>query len=776
MKISLAWLRTLIDTGDSPEQLADLLTNTGLEVEHLDEIETIRGGLRGLVVGEVLQCRPHPNADKLTICEVNYNSGELVQIVCGAPNVRPGQKVVVAPVNTTIYPTNGEAFTIKKAKIRGESSMGMICAEDEIGLSSDHAGILVLDPSAEVGSSVADHFAVQSDYCIEIGLTPNRGDAISHLGVARDVHAVTGNPIRLPKIWEGDFNGNTPFQVHVEDPELCPRYAGAVLRNIGVQASPDWLQARLRAIGLKPINNVVDVTNFVMHEIGQPIHAFDLNHIRGGIVVRKARPGEELITLDEVKRSFKGEELVIADAEKILAIAGVFGGHDSGVSPSTTSIFIESATFNPGSVRRTARQFGLNTDASFRYERGTDPEIPVFALQRVVQLLNELCAAQPDSDLIDVYPVPVRPASFELNTNWLNAFCGTEAEPMEIKSILERLDMEVSGDGESFQLEIPAYRVDVKRPVDVAEEFLRIYGYNRVDIPEIVRMTPSASGAFSETQLRNKLANNLSAIGFLEIMNNSQTRLDLTEEARVQILNPLSQEYAAMRTSLLPGMLDALSYNWKRRNGNLMLYEFGKTYFSTETGYSEREELLISGSGDLRESNWQGNGGTFDYFYLKSIVNALWRQSGLSGDAPENLVEYGNVPKGKLRELDIDAPVPYARIDWTGWVRKARKARFNLEDIPKFPVVKRDISAVLDRSVLFSAVAETVRKQSGRYYRDINCFDVYQGDKLEPGKKAYAFSVYWYDDQKTMNDAQIDQLLRKTIEALERDLSAVIRR
>jgi len=777
MKISYDWLSNLIDLDPDPNKVSALLTNTGLEVEHLDEIELIKGGLKGLVIGQVMTCSKHPNADKLKITTVDIGADENLQIVCGAPNVSEGQKVVIAPVNSVLHPVGHEPFTIKKAKIRGEHSHGMICAEDEIGLGTDHDGIIVLPDTAPIGGSVSDFYNVKSDHVIEIGLTPNRGDAISHFGVARDIKAVTGNSIRFPKIFNSDTQGRGNLKIKVDSPELCPRYCGILLTDLKIGPSPEWMQNHLRSIDQNPINNVVDITNYVLHELGQPIHAFDWDKVKGGITVREAKPGERLVTLDNEERKFQGGELLICDDSKALAIGGVYGGLDSGVSDSSVNIMIESAYFDPGSIRKTARQFGLNTDASFRFERGTDPDMVEKALRRVVQLLVEYADAKVDSSIVDIYPEKRSSFQFEIDIAWLNSFCGTQLNRKEIKSILEALDIACIDTEGGFDLKVPPYRVDVTRPVDIAEEVLRIYGYNNVEIPTRLSMTPAIGGTFSAYAIQNRVANLLSDNGFLEIMNNSQTSADRVEgEDAVALLNPLSREYSHMRTELLSGLTNALSYNWKRKSEDLKFYEFGKIYKNADGHYTEERQLIIGGTGLVTSKNWISSDMQFDHYFVKSTVELIFNSCGISLDKMSRLVQFGVKRASELKNDDINSDLNFAVINWDGFIKASRRAKFKLQAIPKYPLVKRDLSAVIDTSVHFQNVEEIVRKACKKYFRGINCFDVYEGDKLGKGKKAYAFSIFLYDEQKTMNDKQIDGLLNQTIAVLEKEIGALIRR
>ena len=613
-------------------------------------------------------------------------------------------------------------------------------------------------------------------HCIEIGLTPNRGDAISHFGVARDLKAFYGRETCFPTIDHSDFSGSAIMDIDIQDTDACPRYAGVILENITVGESPDWLKTRLRSIGLSPINNVVDVTNMVMHEVGQPIHAFDLEQINGGIVVRRAKKGEKLITLDDIERELGEQDLVIADHKDPVALAGVFGGINSGVSDQTKSVFIESAYFDPGTVRRTAKRFALNTDSSFRYERGTDPNLPVKAVRRIVQLLSEVCGAKVNSQLYDHYPKPIANLEFELDLKWLNTFCGTAFPKERVISILNALDISAEGESDVLRLSVPPYRPDVTRPVDVAEEVLRIYGYNEVEIPRRISMTPANAIHFDKHKLRNRVADHLSSVGFLEIMNNSQTSEENADESAVKILNPLSNEYAVMRTDLISGVVQSLSYNWKRKIQDIRVFEFGSVYSKTDEAYKEEEQLIIAGTGKLREENWYGKSEEFDYFYLSSMIDQMLDLSKLDRSAKEPLVEFGRLPRKQLKQYDIESDVVYAVIDWKKWIRKASKARFELQDVPKYPLVKRDISAVISSDTPFESIEKVIRKACGKYFKYLNCFDVFEDEKLGAENKAYAFSVFMYDEEKTMNDKQIDKLFEKMLKALETELNASIRR
>ncbi len=778
MIVSYKWLKTLIDFKLSVDDVSDLLTNTGLEVEKVNAVDSVKGGLKNLVIGQIVACEKHPDADRLSVTKVDLGYGEPLNIVCGAPNVAVGQKVVVAPVGSTIHPLDGDSFKIKNAKIRGVESHGMICAEDEIGLGSNHDGIIVLGEDGELGSSAADYFNVESDYQIEIGLTPNRGDATSHLGVARDIKAVTGLDVILPEINEVKASKSAGYKIDIKDSKLCPRYTGILLKNVHVTESPDWLKKRLISIGSKPINNVVDVTNFVLHELGHPIHAFDADKVEGDtIAIRLSKRGEKITTLDEVERELTGDELLIADTHKPLAIAGVFGGKDSGITETTTKVFIESAYFDPGTIRKSAKAQGLNTDASFRYERGCDPEITVRALHRVVDLLNQTAGAEPASSISDEYPNPLLPAQITLNLLWLNKFCGTEMDAEEVITILKRLDFQVSNtSSNNLKLIAPLYRSDVQRPVDVAEEVLRIYGYNRVEIPSRVAFTPAISEDKNMFNLQARISQILSGLGFFEIMNNSQTRVVDASDRAVKILNPLSAELAVMRTDMLPGMLSSMAYNLNRKNKNLAFYEFGKTYGQNGDSYYEQQRLQLAVTGSSTRKNWTTREEIADFYFVKGVISAMAGQLGISAKQMTKLAKIEGVSANKLKAFDVKQSVWSCSIDMDKLHGIYVSARFELAEIPIYPVVVRDVSAVVDISVDFKEIEKIVHASCGAYFRDLEVFDVFKGEKLGEGKKAYAFSVYLYDEEKTMTDELTESLLEKLIANLETKVGALIRK
>lgn len=773
MLISYNWLQDFIEINESPEKLGEILTDTGLEVEKIHPVETIRGGLRGLVVGEVKTCVAAENSDKLKLTSVSIGQDTDLQIVCGAPNVAAGQKVVVATVGTTLYPTGHEGFKIKKSKIRGNVSEGMLCAEDEIGLGTSHDGIMVLDSKAEPGTPLADLLDIKTDYQIEIGLTPNRGDATSHLGTARDVRAKTERAIKLPKVADIERD-DVVIDIDIQDELACPRYTGILLDGIKVHESPNWLKERLVSIGLTPKNNVVDVTNYVLHELGQPIHAFDASLLDGNIVVRRANEGEIITTLDDVERKLGGFELLICDQNKPLALAGVFGGLKSGVTEKTTSVFIESAYFDPAVIRKCAKSQGLNTDASFRYERGCDPNITEFALRRVVQLLQEVAGAQCASGIVDRGQTEFSATNVKFSLTWLNAFCGTELTILEVTRILNLLDIQTTVSGEDISATVPPFRSEVTRPVDIAEEVLRIHGYNSVKIPEKISMRFGMKSN-DLREVTEKASSYLVGKGFLETMSNSQTVKNESENA-VEILNPLSIEYAIMRTDMRDGILKSVVFNLNRKNSVIKFFEFGKTYSKGEKGYSESNQLIVVASGTQEEVNWTTSKRNSDIYYIKGVVSGL---AQILGVKESKLLKNTCLTEGSAKEkklYGIKKDFVYAVINWDAVVSLSGKSKFRLEEIPKFPVVQRDLSVVLNKNVSFEELSKIVKNVAGNYLKNYDVFDVYTGDKLEEGKKSIAFSIMLYDSKQTMTDKKIDAIMSKIMTSIEDQLGGIIRK
>lgn len=820
MNISYNWLKEYIDFRLSPEELADALTSIGLEVGTVEEVESIRGGLRGIVIGKVLTCVAHPNSDHLHITTVDLGKGEPTQIVCGAPNVAAGQTVVVATVGTTLYDGDNE-FSIKKSKIRGVESFGMICAEDEIGIGTSHDGIIVLNEEVKPGTPAAEYYNLKSDWLIEVDLTPNRVDAASHYGVARDLSAwlaCHAEPSQLRRPSVEAFATDRPdgaVAVEVDDYEACPRYSGVTIRNIKVGESPEWLKNYLSAIGQRPINNIVDITNFILLGMGQPLHCFDVDKIDGGkIVVRKCKQDTPFTTLDGVERKLDERDLMICNADKPMCIAGVFGGLDSGVTESTTSIFLESAYFNPTSIRKTARRHGLSTDASFRYERGTDPNITMYCLKLAALMVKELAGGEICGEPVDIYPKEIKPYPVTLRYDYLNALVGKDIPSEKVDSIVKSLEMEIVNHSDnSIDLLVPTYRVDVQRPCDVVEDVLRIYGYNNVDFSRNLRASLSFKTITdSSNELRELISNQLTATGFNEILNNSLTAESyyegLTDEhhAPVKLLNPLSNDLNVMRMSLLFGGLEVIEHNVNRRDADLMLYEFGKIYsrdLSVESTaenpiapYSENERLGLWLTGNIRSGNWARPEEKATFFDMKAIVANIFARLGINGKEIElkpvkspfysNAVEIatrsgkqlgtlGIVAKAMLKRCDVKQEVIYADLDWTALVKLAVKKKVTYAPLPKTHPVKRDLALLLDEAVTMAQVEKIVRDSEKKLLRGVELFDVYQGKNLEPGKKSYAISITLQDDEKTLQDKQIEAVMGKITANLQKQLGASLR-
>ncbi len=810
MKISYNWLKQYVQTDKSPEEIAKILTDTGLEVDGIEKLESVKGGLQKVFVGEVLTCEKHPNADKLKVTTVRVD-GEPLQIVCGAPNVAAGQKVIVATVGATLYPKPEEAFKIKLSAIRGVESQGMLCAEDELGLGESHDGILVLDPETPVGMSAATYFELEDDYQIEIGLTPNRADAMGHIGVARDlvaylnVHQNADLKLQFPELKPLTIQQNSlQVSVKIEDETLCPRYAGISLTNVQVKASPAWLQKRLRAVGLSPINNVVDCTNYVMRELGTPLHAFDASFLKGNIVVKKAENGSKLITLDGVERKLDESNLVITNGTDNLAIAGVLGGLEGGISEKTTNIFIESAYFNPVSVRKTAKMHGLNTDASFRYERGVDVNLTLFALQRVVNLIQEVAGGEISMELIDLYPTKIENTKINFSLNKCETLIGTSIPSSVIEQILSNLDISiVEKNGDTWTLEVPPYRVDVLREVDVIEEILRIYGFNNVPLPEKLNTTLSFSSKPNVEKIQASLTELLVGLGFSEMMNNSLTRSSYVEklgknvlmlEHNVSMLNPLSQELDVMRQTLLFSALEVVAHNQNRQNPNLRLAEFGKTYKTVGGEYIENKRLILVVTGDKYAESWNTSSEKSTFYTLKGIVSTLLDRLGLKSFLQENALsesiledgiqlsilkksigELGWINKASKKHFGIKQDVFIADLDWDALIDSLKLVKVIYKEIPKTFEVRRDFSLLLDKQVSFAEIEKLAKQVDKKILKSINLFDVYEGEKLEKDKKSYAVSFFFQDAEKTLKDEQIDALMLKIRTELETKLAAQLR-
>ena len=799
MKISYNWLKEFIDTDKSPEEISTILTGTGLEVESLEKVQAIPGGLEGLVIGHVKECSDHPNSDHLHITKVDVGNGEDLQIVCGAANVAAGQKVVVAVVGAYVHPLEGEKFKINKSKIRGEVSEGMICAEDEISLGTSHEGIMVLADDAVPGTLAKHFFKVSDDYLFEIGLTPNRADATSHLGTARDIAAFLKISIKKPDVsaFKVD-NNNLKMDVVVENEQAAPRYSGVTISGIEVKESPKWLRERLAVIGVRAINNVVDVTNYVLHELGQPLHAFDADAIAGNkVVVKNCAEGTVFKTLDDVERKLSADDLMICDAEKPMCIAGVFGGADSGVKASTQSIFLESAYFNSVSVRKTSKRHGLKTDASFRFERGTDPDMTVFALKRAALLIQEVAGGTVSSDIFDHYPAPVAPFEVEVTYRNIDRLIGQAITHDEIKAIITGLDIQIVNEtAEGLSLKVPPYRVDVTRDVDVIEDILRIYGYNNIHIPTQIRASLNTSIRPDKDSVQNQLSDILTANGFNEIMSNSLTKSAYSDDldTAVKILNPLSSDLDVMRQTMLYSGLEAVAYNQNRRAADLKLYEFGKVYIVQDGKYTENQRFSIFITGANTEESWSQKGKTVSFYNLKSVVDGIIEKLNVSDFTVEDstckklayglqymrgnkqLVKFGSVAAPALKKADVSKEVFYADFNFDLIITLARKNKIIFQDVSKFPAVRRDLSLLIDKSVSFGALKQIAQKTERKLLKEVNVFDVYEGDKLPAGKKSYALSFIIEDMEKTLTDKAIDSIMQKLIYNLEKEAGAEIRK
>ena len=820
MNISYNWLKDYLDFDLQPDEVAAALTSIGLETGGVEEVQTIKGGLEGLVIGEVLTCEEHPNSDHLHITTVNVGGAEPLQIVCGAPNVAAGQKVVVAVNGTKLY-DGDECFTIKRSKIRGVESNGMICAEDEIGIGTDHAGIIVLPADAVVGTPAKEYYNVKSDYVLEVDITPNRVDATSHFGVARDLAAYlkqNGKPANLkrPSVDAFKIDDEVPaIEVVVENKEACLRYSGITIKNVTVKESPEWLQNRLKVIGLRPINNVVDITNYILHGVGQPLHSFDADKIKGNkVVVRSATEGAKFVTLDGVERTLTDRDLMICNVEEPMCIAGVFGGLDSGVTEQTKNVFLESATFHPTWIRKTARRFGLNTDASFRYERGLDPNQTVEVMKRAALLIQEVAGGTITGAIQDIYPVPVAPYRVELTYDKVNTLIGKVIPVETVKSILESLEMKiVSETAEGLVIDVPVYRIDVQRDVDVIEDILRIYGYNNVEFSDNVKSNLSYQTPTDRSyKLQNLISEQLCGCGFNEILNNSLTRSAYYDNLStypvshcVMLMNPLSADLNCMRQTLLFGGLESVEHNAKRKNGNIRFFEFGNCYDynidhkkedETLAEFSEDYRLGLWVSGSRVDNNWAHPNEKSSVYELKAYVeNMLVRlgvnlqkvifgnlandiySAGLSitTSSGRQLGTMGIVSPKICKELDIETDVYYAELSWTLLMKEIKKSKVTFSEISKFPAVKRDLALLLEKNVQFAEIEKIATESERKLLKDVALFDVYEGKNLPAGKKSYAVSFYLQDEGKTLNDKQIDAIMKKIQTNLEQKLGAQLR-
>ena len=808
MQISYNWLKQFIKPDWPSNKTAELLTDLGLEVEGITPFESVKGGLNGVVVGHILSCEKHLNADKLNVTLVDIGTMAPVQIVCGASNVTKGQKVPVATIGTTLYTAEGEAWQIKKGKIRGEESHGMICAEDELGLGVNHDGIMILDNNLIPGTPCSEVFEVELDEVFNIGLTPNRADAMSHFGVARDLKAglkqkEIDKELITPSVSQfGVDNRSLKIQVTIEDSKAAPRYCGLTISNLNVKPSPNWLQSRLRAIGAKPINNVVDVTNYVLHELGQPLHAFDAERIYGNkVIVKTLKAGTKFMTLDGEERSLHEDDLMICDAEKPMCIAGVFGGINTGVTEKTKAIFLESAYFDPVTVRRTAKRHGLNTDASFRFERGIDIENVEYALKRAALLIKELAGGDITSELVDFYPKRNEEHQVFLGFDKVYSLIGQEIPQDTIKSILTSLDIKVKNVTQAgLGLSIPSYRVDVKREVDVIEEILRVYGYNNINFDSKLNASIASTHRFEDYKLQGAIGDFLAAQGFFEIMANSLTSPEYDRflggsflETGVTMLNPLGTELSVMRQSLLFSGLEAISFNINRKSKNLKIFEFGKTYHSTKNGRIENKCLSLFLTGNRSSDSWTVSEKTTDFYLLKSIVTNILHRLGITETTSsptqntifgegiavmvksKELVSLGTVRQSILKKMDIKQECLYAEFQWDTIISIAKKNRISYKEIPKYPEVKRDFALLLDEMITFQDIYTIAKKTEKKHLKNITLFDVYTGDNLPAGKKSYAISFALQDDQRTLTDKQIDKIMAKLQKSYENQLGAELR-
>lgn len=799
MKISNNWLKDYIKTDLKTEKIGEYLTDIGLEVEGIEKYESVKGSLEGIVVGKVLTCEQHPNADKLKKTTVDVGNGKILNIVCGAPNVAAGQIVPVAVVGTKIHTKDGNSFDIKEAKIRGEVSQGMICAEDEMGLSDNHGGIMILDETYKIGDDFSKYFELSNDEVYEIGLTPNRTDAMSHYGVARDLNAFLVSNQMKSEFEKAvskplTIEGTTDFQLEVEDSELCPRYIGAVIENVKVSESPNWLKNRLKAIGLSPINNIVDITNFILHGFGQPLHAFDADKIKGKKVkVGVNKEGTKFTTLDGTERALNGSEIMIKDGENNpMCIAGVFGGQNSGVSNDTKTIFLESAYFNPIAVRKGAKFHGLNTDASFRFERGVDPNNVQTAITHAISMMEEISGGKLVGPLLEHYPKKIEDHYVILRFSKVEQILGTKIHKEKIKEILKSLDINVLNEIQNgLEISVPAYRADVTREIDVIEEILRIYGYNKIDSPQKISFTPVKLSFDDQDALENSWARTLQSNGFNEVMNNSLTTVKDETDA-VKLLNPLSGDLAFMRTSLMEGLLENADYNIKRKNSDIKFFELGKIYHKREGKYEERKQLAILVSGRNVAENWLQPKSATDFYYLKSYVKILLDKLNLNieeksledarfSDALElvsegkTIARLGKVSPQSLKDADLDQDCFYAEIELETCQSLRSKENLKFVDIPKFNKIRRDLALLIDKNISYNDLYKSAKKNPSKYLKNINLFDVYEGKNLPEGKKSYAMSFELLNEEKTLEEKEISEVMNSLIKSFQKEFSAELR-
>ena len=820
MNISYNWLKEYVDFTLTPDEVAAALTSIGLETGSVEEVQTIKGGLEGIVIGEVLTCEPHPNSDHMHVTTVNLGEGDPVQIVCGAANVAAGQKVVVATLGTKLY-DGDECFTIKKSKLRGVESNGMICAEDEIGLGTSHEGIIVLPADAVPGTLAKDYYNIKSDYVLEVDITPNRADACSHYGVARDLYAYlkqNDHETSLRRPSEEAFavdNNELPIAIEVKSAQACPRYAGVSVKGVTVKESPEWLKGKLNTIGLRPINNIVDITNYILHAYGQPLHCFDADKVKGSkVVVQTLAEGTPFVTLDGVERKLNENDLMICNAEEAMCLAGVFGGLESGTTEETKNVFIESAYFNPTSIRKSARRHGLNTDASFRFERGIDPNITIYALKQAALLIKELAGGTVSMDIVDVYPAPIADFKVELKYDYVNSLIGKEIPAETVKDIVTSLEMKIESEtAEGITLSIPPYRVDVQRPCDVVEDILRIYGYNNVEIPLALKSSLTTKNKEDRShRLQQLVAEQLVGCGFNEILNNSLTKAayyDGNETYRpenlVNLMNPLSNDLNVMRQTLLFGGLESIAHNANRKSADLRFFEYGNCYYYNKEKkdaekvlacYSEDYHLGLWLTGKRVSGSWAHADEDSSVYELKAYVENIFARLGLNmrslvvGNLTNGiystalsyntrggklLATVGIVSKKITKAFDIDNEVYYADINWKNVLQAIKSVKVSYTELSKFPSVKRDLALLLDKNVQFADIERIAYECERKLLKAVELFDVYEGKNLEPGKKSYAISFILQDEEKTLNDKQIDKIMSKLIASYEKQLGAKLR-
>ncbi|MBR5234674.1 MAG: phenylalanine--tRNA ligase subunit beta [Bacteroidaceae bacterium] len=820
MNISYNWLKEYVDFTLTPDEVAAALTSIGLETGSVEEVQTIKGGLEGIVIGEVLTCEPHPNSDHMHVTTVNLGEGDPVQIVCGAANVAAGQKVVVATLGTKLY-DGDECFTIKKSKLRGVESNGMICAEDEIGIGTSHEGIIVLPADAVPGTLAKDYYNIKSDYVLEVDITPNRADACSHYGVARDLYAYlkqNGHETSLRRPSDEAFaveNNELPIAIEVKSAQACPRYAGVTVKGVTVKESPEWLKDKLNTIGLRPINNIVDITNYILHAYGQPLHCFDADKVKGGkVVVQTLAEGTPFVTLDGVERKLSENDLMICNAEEPMCLAGVFGGLESGTTEETKNVFIESAYFNPTSIRKSARRHGLNTDASFRFERGIDPNITIYALKQAALLVKELAGGTVSMDIVDEYPNPIADFKVELKYDYVNSLIGKEIPAETVKSIVASLEMKIEEEtAEGITLSIPPYRVDVQRPCDVVEDILRIYGYNNVEIPLALKSSLTTKNKEDRShRLQQLVAEQLVGCGFNEILNNSLTKAayyDGNETYRpenlVNLMNPLSNDLNVMRQTLLFGGLESIAHNANRKSADLRFFEYGNCYYYNKEKkdaekvlacYSEDYHLGLWLTGKRVSGSWVHADEESSVYELKAYVENIFARLGLNmrsivvGNLTDGiysaalnyhthggklLATVGIVSKKITKAFDIDNEVFYADINWKNVLQAIKSVKVSYTELSKFPSVKRDLALLLDKNVQFADIERIAYECERKLLKAVELFDVYEGKNLEPGKKSYAISFILQDEEKTLNDKQIDKIMSKLIASYEKQLGAKLR-